>query len=78
MHSEPYADFHDVWKVEGLWPEWWLSFRMPTNWKLAMEAFMEGYHVMQTHPQLYRQDGNRQTSTADLGTSETARRPWPR
>jgi len=48
----PFAQFHDVWKVEGLWPEWWLSCRMPTNWKLAMEAFMEGYHVMQTHPQL--------------------------
>src|SRR5262249_25463420 len=25
---------------------------MPTNWKLAMEAFMEGYHTMETHPQL--------------------------
>jgi phenylpropionate dioxygenase-like ring-hydroxylating dioxygenase large terminal subunit len=54
-----YADFHDVWKVEGLWPEWWVSCRMPVNWKLAMEAFMEGYHVMQTHPQLYPKTGNR-------------------
>jgi phenylpropionate dioxygenase-like ring-hydroxylating dioxygenase large terminal subunit len=48
----PFANFHDVWKVEGLRPEWWVSFRVPTNWKLAMEAFMEGYHVVQTHPQL--------------------------
>ena len=23
--------------------------RLPVNWKLAMEAFMEGYHVMGTH-----------------------------
>jgi hypothetical protein len=27
---------------------------LPTNWKLAMEAFQEGYHTMQTHPQLHR------------------------
>jgi phenylpropionate dioxygenase-like ring-hydroxylating dioxygenase large terminal subunit len=49
---EPFATMHDGWHVESLSVEWWLSARMPCNWKLAMEAFMEGYHVMQTHPQL--------------------------
>jgi phenylpropionate dioxygenase-like ring-hydroxylating dioxygenase large terminal subunit len=38
--------------VETLRTEWWLAARLPVNWKLAMEAFMEGYHVMATHPQL--------------------------
>lgn len=49
---EPFATMHDAWKVEELRAEWWLSARLPVNWKLAMEAFMEGYHVATTHPQL--------------------------
>jgi Rieske 2Fe-2S family protein len=49
---EPFASMHDAWHVESLRTEWWLSARLPVNWKLAMEAFMEGYHVMATHPQL--------------------------
>ena len=49
---EPFATMHDVWHVESLRTEWWLAARLPVNWKLAMEAFMEGYHVMATHPQL--------------------------
>jgi phenylpropionate dioxygenase-like ring-hydroxylating dioxygenase large terminal subunit len=49
---EPFASAFDAWKAESLWPEWHLACRMPVNWKLAMEAFMEGYHVMETHPQL--------------------------
>ena len=32
--------------------EWWFATEIPANWKIAMEAFMEGYHVMRTHPQL--------------------------
>lgn len=34
--------------------EWWYATELPANWKIAMEAFMEGYHVMRTHPQLQR------------------------
>lgn len=32
--------------------EWWYAAVLPANWKIAMEAFMEGFHVMKTHPQL--------------------------
>ena len=49
---EPFATMMDAWHVESLRTEWWLSARLPVNWKLAMEAFMEGYHVAATHPQL--------------------------
>jgi nitrite reductase/ring-hydroxylating ferredoxin subunit len=31
---------------------WWKSVVVPCNWKVAVEAFLEGYHVPATHPQL--------------------------
>ena len=49
---EPFATILDAWKVESLRTEWWYACRLPVNWKLAQEAFVEMYHVVETHPQL--------------------------
>jgi phenylpropionate dioxygenase-like ring-hydroxylating dioxygenase large terminal subunit len=49
---EPFASVLDAWKVASLRAEWWYACRLPVNWKLAQEAFVEQYHVLQTHPQL--------------------------
>jgi len=49
---EPAAGVLDAWKVESLRAEWWYACRLPVNWKLAQEAFVEQYHVLQAHPQL--------------------------
>ncbi|MBV9487901.1 MAG: hypothetical protein JO246_17840 [Frankiaceae bacterium] len=42
----------DTWQLDNMRAEWWYAFRLPVNWKLAEEAFMEQYHVLETHPQL--------------------------
>lgn len=48
----PIASRLGIRNVDKLRMEWWYATELPTNWKLAMEAFMEGYHTMKTHPQL--------------------------
>ena len=59
---EPFASRHDEWKVGALRTEWWKSCLLPVNWKLATAAFMEGYHVPQTHPQLLPSSHNPESS----------------
>jgi phenylpropionate dioxygenase-like ring-hydroxylating dioxygenase large terminal subunit len=49
---EPFATVHDAWRVASLRTEWWYACRLPVNWKVAEEAFVEQYHVLKTHPQL--------------------------
>ena len=49
---EPAATILDAWDVESLRTEKWYAARLPVNWKLAIEAFVESYHVVVTHPEM--------------------------
>lgn len=49
----PEAKAHiETWKLEDRYIYLHVSKRLPCNWKLAIEAFLEAYHVLQTHPQV--------------------------
>ncbi|AIT79856.1 (2Fe-2S)-binding protein [Novosphingobium pentaromativorans US6-1] len=50
----PMADNFEGRGIDDMRVEWWYATVLPANWKIAMEAFMESYHVMKTHPQLQR------------------------
>ncbi len=65
----PLADRLDAHGMADLKMEWWYGTVLPANWKVAMEAFMEGYHVLQTHPQLgqARSGALRDTYAAETG-----------
>src|ERR1700712_255939 len=41
-----------AWKLEDRYIYLHVQKRYPANWKLTMEAFMEAYHVGDTHPQV--------------------------
>lgn len=41
-----------AWKLEDRYVALHVVKTIPSNWKLNMEAFMEAYHVLDTHPQV--------------------------
>ncbi len=46
---EHFAEFGQGWGLEDRYIESHLRKRLPCNWKAAAEAFIEAYHVRQTH-----------------------------
>lgn len=46
------------WKLEDRYIVCHVSKVIPANWKLTMEAFMEAYHVIETHPQVAPSNGD--------------------
>lgn len=51
-------------KMRYRWRQW---FYAPCNWKVAIEAFQEGYHVSGTHPQLTRIGGAKKSWSKAYG-----------
>ncbi len=46
------------WPLEDRYVELHVRKRLPANWKAAVEAFLEAYHVLETHPQGLRATGD--------------------
>jgi len=51
---EPAKMFLDPYDLGGLRYHWRKSTILPCNWKVALEAFNEGYHVQTTHNQMLK------------------------
>jgi nitrite reductase/ring-hydroxylating ferredoxin subunit len=47
-----------AWKLEDRYIYLHVVKRIPCNWKLNIEAFMEAYHVIETHPQVAISNGD--------------------
>ena len=48
----PIAELVDGVRMADMRFYWHIQVRVNANWKVTQEAFMEAYHVFQTHPQL--------------------------
>ncbi len=60
--ASPMLDAFDFDKMHFRWRQW---LRFPCNWKTALEAFIESYHVDGTHPQLIQWGSNRWWSKSE-------------
>ncbi len=56
-------------RVQDMYLHWHKSFILEANWKVAQEAFFEGYHVPQTHPQLLKRSTIQSSESQDADTA---------
>lgn len=45
------AALDPVW-LDRMRVDWWQYIELEANWKVAQEAFLEAYHMMQSHPEI--------------------------
>jgi phenylpropionate dioxygenase-like ring-hydroxylating dioxygenase large terminal subunit len=64
---EPVPEHMDCFQIETMRYRWYKSIRLPCNWKVALEAFNEGYHVAATHSQLLDIQGDDVTRSFAMG-----------
>ena len=63
----PMPQYIDPFAFDKLRIRWHYSVKVPCNWKVALEAFSEGYHVAATHPQLLPTYGDDYTFAKAMG-----------
>jgi len=66
-YLNPIPEYLDPYEFENMRYRWALELHLDCNWKVALEAFMEGYHVAATHTQLLPQQGDDYTQSAAHG-----------
>lgn len=77
----PMPAYIDPFELQNMRYRWFVSVKLPCNWKVALEAFNEGYHVAATHPQLLDTIGDDLTRSQVFGrhgmfTYPRSDRPW--
>lgn len=66
--AEPFESYAEIlpahfsrWPLDERWVSAHVVRRVPCNWKVALEAFIESYHTVAVHPQLLRTTADSQT-----------------
>jgi phenylpropionate dioxygenase-like ring-hydroxylating dioxygenase large terminal subunit len=73
-NAKPLAEFlgavpkHlDPYEIQKMRYRWYVSVKVPCNWKVGLEAFDEAYHTWATHPQLMPTYGDDVTRNRTYG-----------
>ena len=63
----PLPQYLDCYELDKLSYRWHARVKVPCNWKVALEAFNEAYHVSATHPQQLPYYGEDKTANKVFG-----------